>query len=114
MHRRGLRPGEARADWWIVQEIARRMGRGKYFPFNSPREIFEELRIASRGGNANYYGITWEKIERNNGIFWPCPTEDHPGTPRLFEDRFYHPDGKARFHPIEYAPPKEVLAESLV
>jgi assimilatory nitrate reductase catalytic subunit len=101
-------PGEARADWWIVQEIARRSGRGKYFAFNSPREIFDELRVASRGGNADYYGITWEKIEKNNGIFWPCPTEDHPGTPRLFEERFYHPDGKAKFHPIEYQPPKEV------
>jgi len=104
-------PGEARADWWIVQEIARRMGRGKYFSFNSPREIFDELRVASRGGNADYYGMTWEKIEKNNGIFWPCPTEDHPGTPRLFEDRFYHADGKAKFHAIEYNPPKEVPDE---
>jgi assimilatory nitrate reductase catalytic subunit len=101
-------PGEARADWWIVQEIGRRMGRAKYFTFNSPREIFDELRIASRGGNADYYGITWEKIERQNGVFWPCPTEDHPGTPRLFEERFYHPDGKAKFHAIEYNPPNEV------
>ena len=47
-------PGEAREDWWIVQEIARRMGRGKYFNFNSPRDMFEELRVASRGGNADY------------------------------------------------------------
>jgi assimilatory nitrate reductase catalytic subunit len=69
-----------------VQEIARRMGRGKYFGFNPPPEIFNELRVASRGGNADYYGMTWEKIEKNDGIFWPCPTEDHPGTPRLFED----------------------------
>jgi len=104
-------PGEAREDWWIIQEIARRMGREKYFNFNSPRELFDELRIASRGGNADYYGITWEKIERNNGIFWPCPTEDHPGTPRLFEERFYHPDGKAKFHAIEYNPPNEVPDE---
>ena len=104
-------PGQAREDWWIVQEIARRMGRGKYFHFNSPREIFDELRLASRGGNADYYGITYEKIERENGIFWPCPTEDHPGTPRLFEERFYHPDGRARFHPVEYAPPAEVPDE---
>jgi assimilatory nitrate reductase catalytic subunit len=104
-------PGEARVDWWIIQEIARRMGRQKYFNFDSPRAIFDELRRASRGGNADYYGITWEKIEQNNGIFWPCPTEDHPGTPRLFEDRFYHPDGKAKFHPLEYAPPNEVPDE---
>ena len=101
-------PGEARVDWWIIQEIARRMGREKYFNFDSPRDIFNELRIASRGGNADYNGITWEKIEQNNGIFWPCPTEDHPGTPRLFEDRFYHADGKAKFHPIEYVGPKEI------
>jgi len=101
-------PGEARVDWWIIQEIARRMGRQKYFNFDSPREIFDELRRASRGGNADYYGMNWEKIERNNGIFWPCPAEDHPGTPRLFEDRFYHADGKAKFHTIEYTPPKEV------
>jgi assimilatory nitrate reductase catalytic subunit len=100
-------PGEARQDWWIVQEIARRMGRAKYFSFNSPREIFEELRIASRGGNADYYGITYEKIERQKGVFWPCPSEDHPGTPRLFEDRFNHPDGKAKFHAVEYNPPNE-------
>jgi assimilatory nitrate reductase catalytic subunit len=104
-------PGEARADWWIVQEIARRMGRGQYFGFNSPREIFDELRVASKGGNADYYGISYEKIERQNGVFWPCPTEDHPGTPRLFEERFYHPDGKAKFHAIEYKPPTEVPDE---
>jgi assimilatory nitrate reductase catalytic subunit len=83
------------------------MGRGRYFNFDGPRAIFEELRVASRGGNADYYGISYEKIERQNGVFWPCPTEDHPGTPRLFEERFYHTDGKARFHPVEYNPPAE-------
>jgi assimilatory nitrate reductase catalytic subunit len=83
------------------------MGRGKYFTFNNPREIFDELRVASRGGKADYYGITYEKIDRQNGVFWPCPTEDHHGTPRLFEERFNHPDGKARFHAIEYNPPAE-------
>ena len=50
------------------------------------------------GGIADYYGITYEKIDRQKGVFWPCPTLDHPGTPRLFEDgRFFHPDGKAHF-----------------
>jgi assimilatory nitrate reductase catalytic subunit len=104
-------PGEAKSDWWIVEEIAKRLGREKYFGFNSPRAIFDELRIASRGGNADYYGITWEKIEQNNGVFWPCPTEDHPGTPRLFEERFYHADGKAKFHAVEFNPPNEVPDE---
>ena len=100
-------PGEARADWWIIQEIARRMGREKYFSFNSPREIFDELRVASRGGNADYYGISYEKIERQNGVFWPCPSEEHTGTPRLFEEKFYHADGRAKFHAVEYNPPAE-------
>lgn len=95
-------PGEAREDWWILQEIARRMGRGKYFNFNSPREIFDELRVASKGGKADYYGITYEKIEKQNGVFWGCPTLEHKGTPRLFEEKFAHEDGKAKFHPIEY------------
>lgn len=54
--------------------------------------------MASQGGLADYYGITYEKIDQQMGVFWPCPTLDHPGTPRLFEDgRFFHPDGKARF-----------------
>jgi assimilatory nitrate reductase catalytic subunit len=90
-------PGEARSDARIVCDLAAKLGRGQYFNFPSTREIFEELRVASRGGLADYYGITWERIEQELGVFWPCPTLDHPGTRRLFEDgRFYHPDGKAR------------------
>jgi assimilatory nitrate reductase catalytic subunit len=78
------------------------MDRGKYFQFNSPGEIWDELRIASKGGKADYYGITYEKIEKQDGVFWPCPTMESPGTPRMFEERFAHDDGKAIFHPIEY------------
>ena len=91
-------PGDARRDSEIICDLAHRLGRGQYFPFREPREIFEELRLASRGGLADYYGITYEKIDRQKGVFWPCPTLDHPGTPRLFEDgRFFHADGKAHF-----------------
>ena len=62
----------------------------------------------SRGGPVDYYGVTYDKIEKNHGVFWPCPAEDHPGTPRLYEGgRFAHPDGKARFLPVEYRPPAE-------
>jgi assimilatory nitrate reductase catalytic subunit len=101
--------GDSREDWWILQEIARRMGRGKYFNFNSAREIFDEMRVASKGGKADYYGMSYEKIERLNGIMWPCPTEESNGTPRMFEGKkFYHPDGKARFHAVEYKGPAEV------
>jgi assimilatory nitrate reductase catalytic subunit len=100
-------PGEARRDVWIISELARRLGRGEFFPYRSTREIFEELRLASKGGLADYYGITYEKIDAQDGVFWPCPSEDHPGSPRLFTERFAHPDGRARFLPITYRPPAE-------
>ena len=101
-------PGEARPDWAIVCDLARRLGRGALFEFHSPADIFEELRRVSRGGVADYSGITYEKIERQMGVFWPCPALDHPGTPRLFEGgRFHHPDGRARFHAVDYRPPAE-------
>jgi assimilatory nitrate reductase catalytic subunit len=96
-------PGNARADSWIICELARRLGRGQYFPFQSTRDIFEELRLASQGGTADYYGITYERLEENMGLFWPVPSLDHPGTPRLFEDLHFHfPDGRARFHASEW------------
>ena len=91
-------PGHARADSAIICDLAERLGRGRYFRFREPREIFEELREASRGGLADYYGITYERIDAEKGVFWPCPSLDHPGTPRLFEEgRFFHEDGKAHF-----------------
>jgi assimilatory nitrate reductase catalytic subunit len=111
-------PGDAREDWRIIQDIARALGREGGFTFANPAEIFAELRVASRGGIADYSGITYEKIDRQYGVFWPCPSEDHPGTPRLFEKgfwnpvakgngRFYFPDGKARFNVARYTPPAE-------
>jgi assimilatory nitrate reductase catalytic subunit len=99
--------GESRPDWQILCDLARRMGKGQYFPFQSPREIFDELRLCTRGAKSDYWGITYEKIDEQNGVFWPCPSEEHPGTPRLYEERFGFPDGKARFHPITYLPPAE-------
>ena len=66
-------PGNARPDSEIICELARRLGKGKYFPYQSTREIFDELREASRGGIADYYGITYEKIDQQMGVFWPCP-----------------------------------------
>jgi assimilatory nitrate reductase catalytic subunit len=96
-------PGNARADSTILCDLARRLGKGKYFPYSSTREIFEELREVSRGGVADYYGITYEKIDRQLGVFWPCPTLDHPGTPRLIEGgKSFHPDGKCRFIVTEW------------
>ena len=100
-------PGEARGDVDIICDLAQRMGRGQYFGYRSTREIWDELRLATKGSIADYYGISWEKIDAQNGVFWPCPSEDHPGTPRLFTERFAHPDGKARFSAIVFAPPAE-------
>jgi assimilatory nitrate reductase catalytic subunit len=124
-------PGEARQDWRIIQDIAAALGRPHGFTFDSPRGIFDELRRASRGGIADYSGITWEKVEREMGVFWPCYSadpqtgaaiEDHPGTPRLFErgsynpvargqGPFYFPDGKARFNVAEYRTPVDDASE---
>jgi assimilatory nitrate reductase catalytic subunit len=56
---------------------------------------------------ADYSGITWDRIRRSDGIFWPCPGEDHPGTPRLFLERFPTEDGRARFHPVAFQPAAE-------
>jgi assimilatory nitrate reductase catalytic subunit len=100
-------PGEARTDWEILCELARRLGSGDKFPFRSPAGILDELRVASKGGVADYYGITYEKVDQQNGVFWPCPSEDSPGTPRLYEESFGFEDGRARFHPITYLPPAE-------
>jgi predicted molibdopterin-dependent oxidoreductase YjgC len=98
-------PKDARADSWILCELGRRLGRPELFPFQHPREILAELREASRGGIADYAGISYEKIDRQMGVFWPCPSDDHPGTPRLFADgRFFHADGKAHFVVPEYRP----------
>jgi assimilatory nitrate reductase catalytic subunit len=102
-------PGNARTDTSILLELAKRLGAEKYFNFHSSEEIFNELRVASKGGTADYNGITYKKIEENMGVFWPCPTEDHPGTPRLWEDfKFKTPDGRAHFHGIPYRKSAEV------
>jgi len=96
-------PGDARSDALIICDLAARLGKGQYFAYPSTREIYEELRIASKGGIADYYGITWERIEDELGVFWPCPEIGHPGTPRLFENgRFYHADGKAHLQAAEW------------
>jgi assimilatory nitrate reductase catalytic subunit len=107
-HKAAEPPGQARPDWWIVCEIARRLGHGDRFAFGTIGDVFEELRGASAGGLADYSGVTYERLEETGGLFWPVPSEDHPGTPRLFEDgRFHFPGGRARFNPVEWRPPTE-------
>jgi len=118
-------PGDARQDWRIIQDLAAAIGRSHGLTFRGPGEMFDELRVASRGGVCDYSGITYEKIEKQFGVFWPCYSEDpqgnpieHAGTLRLFEPGswnpvakgagpFYFPDGKARFNVAPYTPPTE-------
>ena len=95
-------PAGARTDLEILRGLAERLGRGAGFSFDSPREVFEELRRCTAGAKADYSGISYERLDRENGVFWPCPSPDHPGTPRLFAERFAHPSGRAKFHAVPY------------
>lgn len=72
-----------------------------------PAAVFAELRRASAGGAADYAGISWDRIDADDGVYWPCPTEDGPDTPRLFAEEFATPDGRARFHPVDHRPAAE-------
>ncbi|MEE6260424.1 molybdopterin oxidoreductase family protein [Plantactinospora sonchi] len=109
LRRRALRPPPpgVRTDLAILAELADRLdpvstvGAGPVFP-TDPREVFTELRRASAGGTADYSGISWDRIDAEQGVFWPCPDPDRPGTPRMFTDRFATPDGRARFVPVEH------------
>ena len=103
--------GESKPDWEIINVIAERMGKEKYFGYKDVPEIFEEFRLASKGGKADYYGITYERIKKEDGVFWPCPTEDHPGTPTMFIDKFGTPDGKANLAAVKWQEPAEVPSD---
>jgi assimilatory nitrate reductase catalytic subunit len=94
-------------DGAVLRGLADRLGWGPQFAFATAREVFDEFRRATAGGPADYSGITWERIDREGGVFWPCPGEGHPGTPYPFAERFAHPDGKARFHAVEHRPAGE-------
>lgn len=101
-----LPPAAIRTDLEIISRLAARLGHEDKFPAQ-PEAVFEELRRATSGGVADYAGITWDRIRESDGVFWPCPDENHPGTPRLFPDRFATEDGRARFHAIAFQPAAE-------
>ncbi|WBB79209.1 molybdopterin oxidoreductase family protein [Micromonospora sp. WMMD882] len=112
LRRRALRepPPGVRTDLRVLADLTALL-RGPA-PFlapdqGDPRVVFAELRRASAGGSADYAGVTWERIDAADGVFWPCPDEDAPDTPRLFTERFATPDGRARFHPVEHRPAAE-------
>lgn len=102
-------PAEVRTDTDIVAGLAEGLGAadGK-FRFPSTEAVFDELRAASAGGRADYSGITYARLDNEPGVFWPCPSGVHPGTPRMFTERFAHPDGLARMVPVAHRPAGEL------
>jgi predicted molibdopterin-dependent oxidoreductase YjgC len=88
-------PGEAKADWQILQEMANAMGAD--WQYASSEDIWEEIRKVA----PVFSGITHKRLKASAGIFWPCYDESHPGTPRLYEDGFGFRDRRARFLPVD-------------
>jgi assimilatory nitrate reductase catalytic subunit len=95
------------SDLEILREVAARHGCGEKFAFRDAEAVFNELRRATAGAPADYGGISYAKLDRNDGVFWPCLSEEHPGTPRLFAERFHHADGRAKFFAVEHRPAGE-------
>ena len=94
-------PGEAKPDWWITCQIAKRMG-GKGFDFADASQIMEEVAKLT----PSYGGISFARLDQEGGLQWPCPTAEHPGTSVLHTMVFTR--GKGRFMPLEYRPPAEI------
>lgn len=95
-----------RTDLEVLSGLAARLGCPDAFPAQ-PEVVFEELRRASAGGAADYAGISYARVARDGGTFWPCPDTEGPDTPRLFLDRFATEDGRARFRAVTYQRPVE-------
>ena len=103
--RQAVKPrGQARPEWWIVSQIARRMGISG-FDFESPKDVFNELCSVS----TLYHGVDWDRAA-TGAYHWPVPYDGHPGTPRLHEDEF--PIGRGKFKLITYRDPAETIDES--
>jgi assimilatory nitrate reductase catalytic subunit len=104
-------PDGVRTDLEVMKLVATALGRGEHIE-DRPAAAFEELRRASAGGRADYAGVTYARIRARQGVFWPCPSEDGPDSPRLFLERFETPGGRARFLAVEQRDPAEVPDES--
>ena len=99
--RKAIEPvGDSKPDWWITCQIAQRMS-AKGFEFETPSQIMDEIASLT----PSYGGISYNRLE-NGGLQWPCPTQEHLGTPILHTERFAR--GKGHFVPLEYKPPKEL------
>ncbi|MBB3183969.1 formate dehydrogenase major subunit [Halomonas fontilapidosi] len=96
-------PGEARTDWWIIQQIANRLGLD--WAYGHPREVFAEMKQ----GMASLDHISWERLERESSVTYPCPADDAPGTDVVFSDAFPTATGRAKFAPTRPLPPDEPI-----
>jgi formate dehydrogenase major subunit len=100
--RRALKaPGEAREDLWTIVELAKRLG--LTWRYSHPREVFEEMR----GCMDSIKGITWERLERDSSVTYPCENEGDPGEPVVFQTHFPTATGRARFVPADLIPAAE-------
>ena len=103
--RKAIEPvGQSRPDWDITCDLARRVYRRlgldeSQFDFGHPKEIFDEMAALT----PIISGITYDRLDAEGGIQWPCPTPDHPGTPILYEESF--PRGLGKFVPVEQTAP---------
>jgi formate dehydrogenase major subunit len=95
-------PGDARPDWWIVQQLARRLGLD--WDYGAPRDVFDEMRR----GMASIRGITWDRLEREGAVTYPCEAEGDEGQAILFRDGFPTDSGRGRLVPTDLVPPDEV------
>jgi len=91
--------GESKADWEIIMALANKLGID--WNYGSAEDVFKEITSLT----PSYAGITYQRLEEEEGIQWPCPTEDHPGTKFLHQGKFSR--GLGKFHPIEHQPPAE-------
>jgi formate dehydrogenase major subunit len=94
-------PGDARQDWWIIQEIANRMGLN--WTYTHPRDVFAEMKQAMPSLN----NLTWERLEREHSVTYPCPAEDHPGNDIVFIDNFPIEGGRGKFVAADIVEPDE-------
>ena len=98
-------PGDARQDWWIIQEVARRIGLD--WNYDGPAEVFAEMaQIMPSLGH-----ITWERLEREESVTYPCPGDDQPGSEIVFAENFPTASGRGRIVPAEVLPPDELPDE---
>ena len=95
-------PGEARADWWIEVELAKRLGLG--WTYDHPRQVFAEMKLTMK----SFDNISWDRLEDENAVTYPSLSPTDPGQPIVFGDGFPRADGRARFTPADLIAPDDV------